>query len=388
MSSKVRYEHRDEQLVASREALDAFSDNVSSLWLTFVVPIVERETTSLEFCRDFVSKSRPCILRNTAMGLSLPSWTVGDVQALCGNELKVTVNVTPDGHGDSIRTVRLVSEHSQPQVVERAFVLPEERNMRLHDFVEALRDEKAEPSQQAREEVDSSGLSILNQEEEAVTSNCVYYYSMQNDCLRTEFEALLPQLSAGSSELLQWAEAAFGTGPPDALNLWMGNQSATSSLHKDHYENLFYVSSGQKVFTIYPPADAAFLPIESLPTSRFESTPANRDNPSPRNKGTWRVIPELNEDGSRCQTPWIAAPKSGTSSSARLHPIQVVVQQGDILYLPSLWFHQVTQTCETVGVNWWFDMHFDSPLWCYFQLMESSRFVTNAAAMDHDIDEA
>lgn len=375
-------EHFEEHLVVSRAVLDAFSDDVGSLWCPSLIPIVEREMTSLEFCRDFVSKSRPCILRgdsSTGRGISLPRWTVEDLQSLCGDDLEITVNVTPDGHGDAIRMVQLSVGDNRP-VLERAFVLPEERSMKLRDFVRELRTSSEEESSD-QEGIDSNGLPILNQHRDERTSSSpiksVHYYSMQNDCLRTEFEALLPQLSTSSRALLEWAEAAFGTGPPDALNLWVGKQDATSSLHKDHYENLFFVASGQKVFTIYPPADAAFLPVETLVTSRFEysrsSSGASRDE-----KGHWRVVPEMDNDGSRSRTPWIASP----NTTRDLHPIRVEVQAGDVLYLPALWFHQVTQTCETVAVNWWFDMHFDSPLWCYFQLLESSRLVNTSTVSD------
>jgi peptidyl-lysine (3S)-dioxygenase / protease len=51
----------------------------------------------------------------------------------------------------------------------------------------------------------------------------------------------------------------------------------------------------------------------------------------------------------------------------------VQVQAGELLYLPSLWFHRVTQTRETLGINYWYDMKFDSPLWCYFNLLQNAQ---------------
>ena len=79
--------------------------------------------------------------------------------------------------------------------------------------------------------------------------------SIQNDCLRTEFSFLQDCFPS----TFTWAQDAFGTGPPDAVNLWIGNERAISSMHKDHYENLFYVLSGEKIFTLCPPADVVFL---------------------------------------------------------------------------------------------------------------------------------
>jgi peptidyl-lysine (3S)-dioxygenase / protease len=40
------------------------------------------------------------------------------------------------------------------------------------------------------------------------------------------------------------------------------------------------------------------------------------------------------------------------------NPIHVTLQKGDVLYLPSLWFHQVKQSPDELGraiaVNFWF----------------------------------
>lgn len=57
------------------------------------------------------------------------------------------------------------------------------------------------------------------------------------------------------------------------------------------------------------------------------------------------------------------------------HPIRVHVKAGEMLYLPALWFHRVSQTCETVGVNYWYDMQFDSPHWCYFNFLQQLQVV-------------
>ena len=46
----------------------------------------------------------------------------------------------------------------------------------------------------------------------------------------------------------------------------MGEDHSTTSLHKDHYENLYAVVAGEKHFILYPPTDVHFLyerPYES-----------------------------------------------------------------------------------------------------------------------------
>lgn len=53
-------------------------------------------------------------------------------------------------------------------------------------------------------------------------------------------------------------------------------------------------------------------------------------------------------------------------------PIKVRVEQGDVLYLPSLWYHKVKQENDSQGkciaVNFWYDMKFDARYtWQVFQ---------------------
>jgi hypothetical protein len=40
------------------------------------------------------------------------------------------------------------------------------------------------------------------------------------------------------------AEDAFGSNSLEAINLWIGDERSVSSIHKDHYENIYAVISG------------------------------------------------------------------------------------------------------------------------------------------------
>ena len=65
--------------------------------------------------------------------------TLDDLIRLCdtsGNaKMKLTVDVTPDGHGDCVRTVRADNDEK----ARRFFVKPEERTMSIKDFRKNLR---------------------------------------------------------------------------------------------------------------------------------------------------------------------------------------------------------------------------------------------------------
>ena len=49
---------------------------------------------------------------------------------------------------------------------------------------------------------------------------------------------------------------------------------------------------------------------------------------------------------------WIdleASREGGRERGRALHPLEVWVKEGEVLYLPALWFHEVTQTCPTIA---------------------------------------
>ena len=244
--------------------------------------------------------------------------------------------------------------------------------------------------------------------------------------MRTEL-ACLQQLFPKS---FPWAEDAFGTGPPDAINLWIGNEYSISSMHKDHYENLFYVCSGEKMFTLCPPANTPFLyetefpSATFVPTRRPDSSPSHaiqsddhssegsssssssspssspsssswavqRDEQEPvqvrwiepdvhnllssridrAEEKNWNNIPDetASDDGTKNNLPQQEQLLNEFPLLRYTHPKCIRVKAGELLYLPALWYHRVTQSCETVGVNYWYDMKFDSPSWCYFHLLQ------------------
>lgn len=104
----------------------------------------------------------------------------------------------------------------------------------------------------------------------------------------------MPSLYAATSRAipksLDFAEEAFGTGPPEAVNLWMGDERSVSSMHKDPYENLFYVASGEKVFTLCPPSDAPYLYERDFLSGQFDSQrPRRRNQKAHPKKRIWTV---------------------------------------------------------------------------------------------------
>ncbi|EPZ33939.1 Cupin-like domain-containing protein [Rozella allomycis CSF55] len=170
----------------------------------------------------------------------------------------------------------------------------------------------------------SFGDFILNLE---TNNDHVHYLQSQNDNLSQDgFAAIRKDVP----ESIEFASEALDA-KPDAVNLWIGNEKSTTSMHKDHYENLYAVVRGCKIFTLYPPNYYPFLK-------------------------EWEIIPEIN-DGQPMTLPWITADPENLQRDLP-PPLIAVVEEGDLFYLPSLWYHKVEQDGFTVAVNYWYDMHF------------------------------
>ncbi|KAG7351813.1 cupin-like domain containing protein [Nitzschia inconspicua] len=424
---------QSQPLIATSETLELFHDDVKYLWTTSEIPVYDEPPSSLEFLRNHVAVSRPCIIRNAILNESSgrPLTLTLDDFVENFSQLKLQVDVTPDGHGDCLRKVAMPTEEGA-SCTEPVFVKPMEMELPIVDFCHHLRAGRAK---QVQNDDEKKTLQRLDQIRDqifpyadkrnddyvktgAVVSldDCVLYYSRQNDCLRKEMDPLWnwksPFDEGSTSNVfprsIEWAEQAFtGTNRghthrgPDAVNLWMGDERAVSAMHKDHYENLFYVLSGEKVFSLCPPADAPFLYERQVVSGQFQSriSQPGRSDAAPSWSVTIDTVDQSEEMPPSSNAPrknyakvhWIAADPF-RQHAHRDHPLlryahpmpNVRVRAGEMLYLPSLWFHRVTQTCETVGINYWYDMCFNSPLWCYFHLLQQLQVDPNHNGDDNE----
>jgi len=188
---------------------------------------------------------------------------------------------------------------------------------------------------------------------------CVRYVQSQNGNLSGEFELLRNDVSE-----LDWATDCFGE-KPDASNIWIGNEESTTSVHLDHYENLYCQVTGSKTFYLIPPTEYACLQERRFPSARWK--PSIRDP-------THLELEPLDST-----TPWLTVdPSSITSddlsSLTRLcRPIVITLQPGQVLYLPALWFHSVFQSPDPHGlciaVNFWYDMDYTGPLYPLYNFL-------------------
>lgn len=286
--------------------------------------------TPLEFYRDWVSPNVPVIFQNAISHWpALHKWSPNYLRKKLGSK-QISVAVTPNGFADAVYNNR--------------FVLAEERQIPFSQFLDIMSTTAATPPECS--------------ENYSCGNPGIFYIQKQNGNFTDEFF----EINSDAQTELTWATEAFGRSP-DAVNFWMGDKRAVSSLHKDHYENLYCVISGEKTFTLYPPTDLPYIPhghyrqacYKQNLTGEFDVIDEPVDN---KNMIPWITIDPLKPD---LQTyPEFAKAKA----------IVCTVRAGDVLYLPSLWFHHVQQTHATIAINFWYDMEYDIK-YNYFKFLEN-----------------
>ena len=156
----------------------------------------------------------------------------------------------------------------------------------------------------------------------------------------------------------------------DAINLWIGNQRSVTALHKDNYENIYVQVRGQKHFVLLPPVELPCVNEQLLPQTRYQQT---------GEQGSDSAEDLTIEDGANGALIPVAtwdpdAPEDRVTQYSHLSkPLRVTLHEGDMLYLPAMWYHKVSQTAGDEGfacaVNYWYDMDFDGGFWTANELM-------------------
>ncbi|CAF0921128.1 unnamed protein product [Adineta ricciae] len=278
----------------------------------------------LTFYRDYVSRNKPVVIKGALnQWPALSKWTDSQyLRTQLGDQL-VTIDITPDGYGDSVK-------------LHKYFVTPLEEKMPFNHFMDII--------------------------DGKIQYNGIVYCQHQNSSFTTEFQ----QLNKDIQEL-DWVREAFGH-PPDAVNLWIGTSKSVSTLHHDPYENLYGVIKGRKHFILYPPTDLYWLDqkfYQKAHYERYNSTQATVDNDGLELKSAdnFVIVPD------DAAVPWFDHDENFPQHNQHVNPLKVSIGSGELLYLPSLWFHRVEQDSPlTIACNFWYDMEYDIK-WNYYQFM-------------------
>ncbi|XP_017128379.1 bifunctional peptidase and (3S)-lysyl hydroxylase JMJD7 [Drosophila elegans] len=303
------------------KALDVLLQEAEELCIGSSVVELDSIPTALEFCRDYYAKNQPVVIRQALSWPAIGKWTPEYLIQALGDKT-VDVAITPNGYADGLAT----------QKGKEYFVLPLETKMKLSELVRRLDD----------------------------PTGAVHYIQKQNSNLSVDLPELAADLRISD---LDFAQQSFNK-PPDAVNFWLGDERAVTSMHKDPYENLYCVISGHKDFILIPPHQLSCVPRRIYPTGVYTTSDG----------GQFHIEAIRDEDGNEQLTEWVSidplAPDLATYPEyARAQPLRVRVHPGDILYLPNYWFHHVSQSHKCIAVNFWYDLDYDSR-YCYYRMLE------------------
>jgi len=263
------------------------------------VPTIEAPT-STEFFQSFVMNNRPAVLKNIFRQQSFaPLETFADfafLRQLCGHRRVLTKNLA---YNDS---------EGRP-----VFVTDPELRLPFEAFLDRV--------------------------EEHERGNCaaVPFY-LGKVPLNIELPELAQEVERAETCPQRIYGSCFGRLNPEGVFTYMGCGRNTTSVHFDMRENLLLCLNGTKRLWLFPPCEACNLyPVFTHTMSDFSRSAA------PPFTYFDELSPELQE-----KYPLLR----------KAQHVEVNLSAGDMLYLPSCWWHCVEGSQDrNMILNWWFDWH-------------------------------
>ncbi|KAK3956486.1 cupin-like domain-containing protein [Pseudoneurospora amorphoporcata] len=322
---------------------------------------LHEEPSALEFMR-FVARNTPFVVRGGAANWkATQTWTAEHLSNFLGDET-VNVAVTPFGNADA-PTIH-------PQTGSLVFAKPHEEDQPFSDFL----------------------AYVIHQEKtQGLRKSEVRYAQTQNDNLRQEYLSLYSHVPP----TIPWARIALSSlsdqeAKPEAINLWIGNSLSTTALHKDNYENVYVQIRGRKHFVLLPPHCLPCVNESELKSGGYvrrqhqktgggdeEKGETGEEEGEGQKGGELELVMEKENDEETGKEKDVTVPfaiwdpdkpeENATRYSKLAEPMRVTLEEGDMLYLPAMWYHKVSQSCSQggicVAVNYWYDMDFTGPLY-------------------------
>ncbi|KAG6040961.1 hypothetical protein E4U41_006439 [Claviceps citrina] len=305
-----------------------------------VIQELDAEPSPLQFMR-YVSQNTPFVVRGGASSWKATrKWSAAYLRdALAGQ--CVNVAVTPHGNADA---PTFSPEHGATVLSK-----PHEESQSFDDFLSYL----------IRQEKSAQGPGETE----------VRYAQTQNDNFRDEYSPLLPD----AQKDIPFARVALQKSP-DAVNLWIGNSRSTTATHKDNFENIFVQVIGRKHFVLLPPVCHPCMNEALLKPATYHRGGGGGDDDdqglSIRLDDGADLVPFVTWDPDNLE-------QNPTPLSRFAKPMRVTLDPGDMLYLPAMWYHKVSQSSSpegegfVVAINYWYDMDFSSPLYPAFCLIRT-----------------
>jgi hypothetical protein len=130
-------------------------------------------------------------------------------------------------------------------------------------------------------------------------------------------------------ELLQDLDTPALNSPADllsALNFWIGGAGCVTQLHYDRDHNFLVQVRGRKALTLFAPEDSGYL----YPNTDSEYAHVSRIELENADKNKFPLFDQAT-------------------------PFYCLLEEGDALYLPPYWWHQVRSLEMCINVNYWWN---------------------------------
>ncbi|KAE8866847.1 hypothetical protein PTNB73_04941 [Pyrenophora teres f. teres] len=307
----------------------------------------------LEFLRH-ISRNTPFVLRSGASDFTAcKKWSAAYLTAIM-QDSPVNVAMTPRGNADSVISLSSSDANSASTTNTAIFIKPHETPLPFHTALTAIQTQEKQGS---------------------AYTGPTHYLQTQNDNLRHEYSTLFSDVPAS----IPWARIALGT-DPDAINFWLGNSHSTTALHKDNYENVYVQVLGRKHFVLLPPVEAACVGEREVLAATYAVKDGEGERKEIRKGDLYAKIDSPEEYVPFATWDPDNPSVNATPYSHLSHPLRVTLEEGDVLYLPALWYHKVSQTCNDEGiccaVNYWYDLDFSGGFWSMANFVRSVGLVS------------
>ncbi|KAJ6438698.1 phospholipase A2 protein family [Purpureocillium lavendulum] len=282
------------------------------------------EPSPLEFMR-FVSRNVPFVIRDGASSWKASQkWDAAYLKSALQGE---TVNVAVTPHGNiSAFSRNADSPTFSPAHQRLVLAKPHEESQPFDEFLDYVVRQETDPAFPPDAET--------------------RYAQTQNDNFRDEYLSLFPD----AQKDIPFARIALQKAP-DAINLWIGNSKSVTATHKDNFENIFVQVRGRKHFVLLPPLCQPCMNEKLLPPATYVRSQEPHGF-------------SLNLDEGKEPVPFVTWDPEEPSTNATLmsrlaNPMHVTLEPGDMLYLPAMWYHKVSQSCTAddegfvVAINYW-----------------------------------
>ena len=323
------------------------------------------EPSEREFTRKYLERNRPVLIRGAFEHWGArKKWDFDYLERKLGDDKKVSVNVMPVAAGSGT-------------IVGPYHVDPKKVTMRFNDFTRLLKDDLSAKGGKRRKSKSKSKSKSRSkggkrggkkgkrrsggEEVTGAVGDNKYYISSNTNNFKKQYPELAKDVNMNGFDFI----SSFKI---DSVNMWMGGKGCKSPVHNDYLENLFCVVRGQKTMLLFHPLDSVYMYESRFRKGHFEK----------KKDGSWYI----KETNPLRHQEWVAVDPEAPDHERHplfryANPIEVTINEGDMLYLPHSWYHLVKQDVDDEGkciaVNLWFSYDEGEEPWHYdlFSNMEN-----------------